>query len=57
MRRRSIFECRWALAMLDRVVERLRNEFVQHGRPEHFDRLKRFLLEKSEAPYAARLAK
>src|SRR5580658_1043378 len=48
-----IFERRWALSMLDRVVERLRNEFVQHGRPEHFDRLKIFLLGKSEAPYAA----
>ena len=29
-----IFERRWALSMLDRVVERLRNEFVQHGRAE-----------------------
>jgi RNA polymerase sigma-70 factor (ECF subfamily) len=48
-----IFERRWALAMLDRVVERLRNEFVQHGRPEHFDRLKMFLLGQSDAPYAA----
>ena len=26
-----IFERRWALWLLDRVVERLRNEFVQHG--------------------------
>jgi RNA polymerase sigma-70 factor (ECF subfamily) len=48
-----IFERRWALAMLDRVVERLRNEFVQHGRPEHFERLKGFLLGQSDAPYAA----
>jgi RNA polymerase sigma factor (sigma-70 family) len=48
-----IFERRWALAMLDRVVERLRNEFVQHGRPEHFERLKVFLLGQSDAPYAA----
>src|SRR5580693_1516648 len=47
-----IFERRWALSVLDRVVERLRNEFVQHGRPEHFDRLKMFLLGKSDAPYA-----
>src|SRR5262249_415878 len=45
-----IFERRWAL---DRVVERLRNEFVLHGRPEHFDRLKVFLLGRSDAPYAA----
>src|SRR6476620_11977075 len=48
-----IFERRWALAVLDRVVERLRNEFVQHGRPEHFERLKVFLLGQSDAPYAA----
>ena len=47
-----IFERRWALSVLDRVVERLRNEFVQHGRPEHFERLKMFLLGKSDAPYA-----
>ena len=48
-----ILERRWALAVLDRVVERLRNEFVQHGRPEHFERLKVFLLGQSDAPYAA----
>jgi RNA polymerase sigma-70 factor (ECF subfamily) len=47
-----IFERRWALSVLDRVVERVRNEFVQHGRPEHFERLKVFLLGQSEAPYA-----
>ncbi|HUS07394.1 MAG TPA: sigma-70 family RNA polymerase sigma factor [Bryobacteraceae bacterium] len=47
-----IFERRWALAVLDRVVERLRNEFVHHGRPEHFERLKVFLLGQSDAPYA-----
>jgi len=28
-----IFERRWALSVLDRVVEKLRNEFVHHGRP------------------------
>lgn len=47
-----IFERRWALSVLDRVVERLRNEFVYHGRPEHFERLKVFLLGQSDAPYA-----
>jgi len=46
-----IFERRWALAVLDRVVEKLRNECVQHGSPEHFDRLKVFLLGQSDAPY------
>ena len=48
-----IFERRWALSVLDRVVEKLRNEFVQHGRSEHFERLKVFLLGQSDAPYAA----
>lgn len=48
-----IFERRWALSVLDRVVERLRNEFLQHGRPQHFEQLKMFLLGKAEAPYAA----
>ncbi|HUI56586.1 MAG TPA: sigma-70 family RNA polymerase sigma factor [Bryobacteraceae bacterium] len=47
-----IFERRWALSVLDRVVERLRAEFVLHGRPEHFERLKVFLLGQSDAPYA-----
>jgi len=48
-----IFERRWALSVLDRVVEKLREDFVQHGRPEHFERLKVFLLGQSDAPYAA----
>ena len=48
-----IFERRWALSVLDRVVEKLRDEFVQHGRPEHYERLKVFLLGQSDAPYAA----
>ena len=48
-----IFERRWALSVLDRVVEKLHDEFVQHGRPEHFDRLKVFLLGQSDAPYAS----
>ena len=47
-----IFERRWALSMLERVMERLRDEFVQHGRPENFERLKVFLLGQSEASYA-----
>jgi len=47
-----IFERRWALSVLDRVVEKLRDEFVQHGRPVHFERLKVFLLGQADAPYA-----
>ena len=52
-----IFERRWALSVLDRVVEKLRDEFVHHGRPEYFGRLKVFLLGHSDAPYAALVAK
>ncbi len=48
-----IFERRWAISVLDRVVENLRDEFMHHGRPEHFERLKVFLLGQSDAPYAA----
>jgi RNA polymerase sigma factor (sigma-70 family) len=48
-----IFERGWALSVLEGVVERLRSEFVQHGRPEHFERLKVFLLGQSDAPYAS----
>ena len=48
-----IYERRWALSLVDRVVERLREEFVQRGHPEHFERLKVFLLGYSDAPYAA----
>jgi hypothetical protein len=48
-----IFERRWALSVLDRVVETLRSEFVQHGRPEHFDQLKAFLLGHADASYAS----
>jgi RNA polymerase sigma factor (sigma-70 family) len=47
-----IFDRRWALSVLDRVVDRLRAEFVQHGRLDHFNRLKVFLLDQAEAPYA-----
>lgn len=48
-----LFERRWALSVLDQVVEKLRAEFVRHGTPEHFDQLKVFLLGRPDAPYAA----
>jgi RNA polymerase sigma-70 factor (ECF subfamily) len=47
-----IFDRRWAHALLDRVVNRLRDEFVAHGKSEHFEKLKGCLLDKSELPYA-----
>jgi RNA polymerase sigma factor (sigma-70 family) len=48
-----IFEQRWALSMLDRVMDRLRDEFLQHGKLDHFNRLKIFLLDQATTPYAA----
>ena len=48
-----IFERRWALSVLDRVIDRLRAEFMQHGRQELFERLKVCLLGASDMPYAA----
>jgi RNA polymerase sigma factor (sigma-70 family) len=48
-----IFERRWALSLLDLVIQKLRDEFVHHGRPDHFEQLKVFLLGQSDAPYAA----
>jgi len=48
-----IFERRWALSVLDTVMDRLRDEFVQHGRADYFNRLKVFLLDQAETPYAA----
>src|SRR5579871_4937732 len=31
-----IFERRWALSVIDRVVEKLQAEFIQNGRADHF---------------------
>jgi RNA polymerase sigma-70 factor (ECF subfamily) len=47
-----IFERRWAHSLLDRVLNRLRNEFVRHGRVDHFNRLKAYLIGQSDIPYA-----
>ena len=47
-----ICDRRWARAVLDRVVNRLRDEFVRHGRLEHFNKLKVFLLGQTDVPYA-----
>lgn len=48
-----IFERRWALSVLEIVVDRLRDEFLQHGRLDQFNRLKVFLVDQPETPYAA----
>lgn len=48
------FERRWALALLDQVMRRLRAEFEQDGRAEFFEALKPCLLgERAAQPYAA----
>jgi len=46
-----IYERRWARTLLDRVLRRLRDEFVRHGRLDHFNRLKVYLLDQGEVPY------
>ena len=38
-----IFERQWALTLLDRVLERLGEDYIEHGKGELFERLKRFL--------------
>jgi RNA polymerase sigma-70 factor (ECF subfamily) len=47
-----IFERRWAYSLLDKVMGRLRDEFGQHGRLDHFNKLRVFLLGQGQAPYA-----
>ena len=48
----GIFERNWAVSLLDRVVSRLKDEYIQHGGPGDFEKLKVFLLGQSEVPYA-----
>jgi RNA polymerase sigma-70 factor (ECF subfamily) len=48
-----IFERRWALALLDRVLARLGEEFAERGKRAHFERLRVYLLGQSrDVPYA-----
>jgi RNA polymerase sigma-70 factor (ECF subfamily) len=47
-----IYERRWAMALLDRAVEQLREDHVSTGREEVFDKLKVYLIgEKGSVPY------
>ena len=49
----KIFERRWATALLERVLDRLEEEFSESGRKPVFDQLRAFLLgEKGSATYA-----
>jgi RNA polymerase sigma factor (sigma-70 family) len=47
-----IFERRWAHTLLERVVGRLRDEFVRHGGLQHFNKLKVCLQGDSDLPYS-----
>ena len=47
-----IFERGWALMLLDRTVSCLRDEFIQHGSLDDFEKLKGFLLGQADVPYA-----
>lgn len=48
------FERRWALALLEQTMKRLRSEFDLAGKTSEFERLKIFLTaEKKEIPYGA----
>ena len=48
-----VFERRWALALLNRVLLRLQEEYAQHGKADEFDQLKTFLPGKvAPLPYA-----
>ena len=46
-----IFERGWAIVLIDRVVSCLRDEFVQHGSLDDFEKLKVFLLGQADIPY------
>ena len=46
----AVYERRWALAMLDEVMARLRDDFERAGKRDDFDRLKVFLTGEAAAP-------
>ncbi len=49
----KLYERRWALTLLDRVLDRLRQEFNNAGKSELFEKLKPYLMaEKGAIPYA-----
>lgn len=49
-----LYERRWALALLERVLERLEREFSESEHTEHFVKLKPYLMpDKGSIPYAA----
>jgi RNA polymerase sigma-70 factor (ECF subfamily) len=53
----KIFDREWAVALLAKVVERLRAECAEAGHAQHFDELKIFLTaEKGAMPHASAAA-
>jgi RNA polymerase sigma-70 factor (ECF subfamily) len=48
-----LFERRWALAILDSILDRLRHEYQEDGGGELYEALKGALLGEAAAPYAA----
>jgi RNA polymerase sigma-70 factor (ECF subfamily) len=52
-----IYERRWALALLDEVMEGLRREFVAQGRADWFEALKPFLYDERGADSQADVAR
>jgi RNA polymerase sigma-70 factor (ECF subfamily) len=51
-----IFERRWALTLLDRVVERLAEEYAARGKSRLFEQLKTCLTDPADAPKYAQIA-
>jgi RNA polymerase sigma-70 factor (ECF subfamily) len=50
----KLFERRWAVTLLDRVLERLEKEFTEAGKSRLFERLREFLLgDRASATYQA----
>ena len=47
----KIFERQWALTLLDRVLNQLKQELVDEGKGEQFDSLKGFLVHDESASY------
>ena len=53
----AAYDREWAVALLERVISKLREESVTDGKEERFEQLKSYLtMEKGEIPYATAAA-
>ncbi|HZU38733.1 MAG TPA: hypothetical protein VFA18_22590, partial [Gemmataceae bacterium] len=52
-----LFERRWALTLLDRVLDRLRDEFCARGKGEQFEWLRMYLVGDRNVPAHAQVAR